>query len=409
MSRQLVQAVALVAALLPAWSAAAPLTLEQALDLALQRSESTRAARAGARGAAEMARAAGQQADPMLSLGLDNLPVTGRDRFRSAAEDMTMRRIGLAQEWASSDKRSARQAAAQAMADRESLMERVAAAETRLQTALAFVDAHYAGEALALATLDESHAREAVAVGQARLAAASTSAAELLALKVALGTTEDETGELRQQQAVALAALQRWVGVAPDALRAPGAAAAPGEAAFVAAHPAVLVKQRDIELARREADLARLNRRPNWTWELAYGQRQGRSDLLSLGLSIPLTVAPAARQDRETAARLARVEQAEAELAEAQRAAQGEFAALSAEAARLRERIERFRAGVVAAARQGTTATSAAYRSNQASLAMLFEARHAELEAQRKLLSLERELAKTEAQLSFKPLTGVAP
>ena len=56
-----------------------------------------------------------------------------------------------------------------------------------------------------------------------------------------------------------------------------------------------------------------------------------------------------------------------------------------------------------------TAATTAAYRSNQASLAMLFEARHAELEAQRKLLGLERDLAKTRAQLSFKPIAGVTP
>lgn len=35
---------------------------------------------------------------------------------------------------------------------------------------------------------------------------------------------------------------------------------------------------------------------------------------------------------------------------------------------------------------------------------MLFEARHAELEAQRKLLALNRDLAKVQAQLAFKPL-----
>jgi cobalt-zinc-cadmium efflux system outer membrane protein len=409
MSRHLVQAVALVAALLTATAAATPLSLEQALDLALQRSESARAARAGARGAAETVRAAGEQADPMLSLGIDNLPVTGRDRWRTAAEEMTMKRIGLAQEWASADKRAARQAAAAAMADRESAIERVSAADTRLQTALAFVDAHFAGLALTLARRDESHAREALAVGQARLATASASSAELLALKASLGATEDDTAELRQQQAVALAALRRWVGVSPDALSAPAVTALPSESAFVAAHPAVVIRQREIEIARREVDLARLNRKPDWTWEVAYGQRQGRADMLSVGVSIPLTVAPGARQDRETAARLARLEQAEAELAEAQRAAQGEFAALTVEAARLGERIERFRAGVVAAAEQRTAATTAAYRSNQASLAMLFEARHAELEAQRKLLSLERDLAKTQTQLSFKPIAGVTP
>lgn len=409
MSRHLLRAVAMAAAMLPAWSAATPLSLEQALDLAVQRSEQTRSARAGARGAAEMARVAGQQADPMLTVGIDNLPVTGRERFRTGAQEMTMKRIGLAQEWVSSAKRAAREGAALAMVDRESIMERVSAAETRLQTALAYLDAYYAGEALTLATLNEAHAREALEAGKGRLAAASGSSADVLALTASVGATEDESLEVRQQQGVAAAALQRWVGLLPQALLAPGAAPAPSEAQFVASHPAVVTKQRDIEVARREVEVVRLNRRANWTWEVAYGQRQGASDMVSFGVSIPLTVAPEARQDRETAARLALLDKAEAELAEARRAAQGEFAGLTVEARRLQERIGRFRAGVVAAAEQRTAATTAAYRSNQASLVMLFEARHAEVEAHRKLLALERDLAKTQAQLTFKPIAGGAP
>lgn len=409
MSRHLLRAVAMAAAMLPAWSAATPLSLEQALDLAVQRSEQTRSARAGARGAAEMARVAGQQADPMLTVGIDNLPVTGRERFRTGAQEMTMKRIGLAQEWVSSAKRAAREGAALAMVDRESIMERVSAAETRLQTALAYLDAYYAGEALTLATLNEAHAREALEAGKGRLAAASGSSADVLALTASVGATEDESLEVRQQQGVAAAALQRWVGLLPEALLAPGAAPAPSEAQFVASHPAVVTKQRDIEVARREVEVVRLNRRANWTWEVAYGQRQGASDMVSFGVSIPLTVAPEARQDRETAARLALLDKAEAELTEARRAAQGEFAGLTVEARRLQERIGRFRAGVVAAAQQRTAATTAAYRSNQASLVMLFEARLAEVEAHRKLLALERDLAKTQAQLTFKPIAGGAP
>jgi len=54
--------------------------------------------------------------------------------------------------------------------------------------------------------------------------------------------------------------------------------------------------------------------------------------------------------------------------------------------------------------KQRTAATLAAYRSDQASLVMVFEARHAEVEAQRKVLNLQRDLAKTQAQLVFKPI-----
>jgi cobalt-zinc-cadmium efflux system outer membrane protein len=406
MPNPILRAVALAAALLPApWAVAAPLSLDQAIDLAVQRSQLARSARAGAISAAEMARAAGQQPDPLLNVGIDNLPATGGSRFSTNAEDMTMKRIGIAQEWVSAEKRAAREAAAQAMAGRETVMEQVAAAEARMQTAMAYVEAYYAGQGLTLATLNEKHAREGLEAGQGRLATLSGNSAEVLGLSGALGAAEDESAELRQQQSASAATLQRWTGLAADELSPPRLAGVPTQDTFVAAHPLVMARQRDIEVARQEAQVARLNRRPNWTYELSYGQRQGRPDLVSFAVSIPLTVAPAQRQDRETAARQARVDQAEAELEEARRSAAGEYAALASDALRLQERIERFQAGVLTPLQQRTAATLAAYRSNQASLVMLFEARHAEVEAQRKWLGLQRDLARTQAQLVFKPIS----
>jgi outer membrane protein TolC len=166
----------------------------------------------------------------------------------------------------------------------------------------------------------------------------------------------------------------------------------------------VLALQHDIEVARQAAAVAASERRPNVTWEVSYGQRTGYSDMVSVGVSIPLQVAPAERQDRDTAAKLALVDKAEAELAEATRAATAEYRVLASDAQRLQERIERYRSGVVTPAQQRTAVAMAAYRSNQATLASLFEARHAEVEVQRKLLSLQRELAKAQAQLAYKPL-----
>lgn len=410
MFRPVLRAAALAAALLPApWAMAAPLSLDEAMALAVQASQLTRAARAGASGAAEMARSAGQQPDPVLSAGIDNLPATGTQRLSTRAEDMTMKRIGLAQEWIGAGQRAARVAVASAVQRREAAAEQVAAAETRLQAALAFVDAYFAGQALALASRNEQHAREALEAGRARLAAAAGGSAEALGLAGALGAAGDETAEQRQQQAAAVATLQRWTGRAVEALEAPRLAAVPPGDHFIAAHPAVVARQREADVARQEAEASRFNRQPNWTYELSYGQRQGRPDLLSFGVRIPLPVAPAARQDRETAARLAAVAQAEAALAEAQRAAAGEHAALSSDAQRLQQRIDRYPAAVLRPLAQRTEATLAAYRSNQASLAMLFDARHGELEAQRRLLALQRELARTQAQLAFKPLAEGAP
>jgi outer membrane protein TolC len=400
------RAAAWAVALLPCLATAAPLSLEAALQLAALRSESAKAARASVLSATEASRAAAQLPDPTLRVGIDNLPATGRDRFHTAREPMTMKRIGISQEWLSAEKRAARQAAANAAIGREAVQERAAAADTRLQTALAYLDAFYAGESLKLATRMEHHAHEELEASRARLSSAAGSSQDVLALAGARGVSEDEAAEIRQQQNTARVALQRWIGVQPDELQPPGTVALPSEEAYVMAHPTVEAKQRDADVARQAAAVTASERKPNWTWELAYGQRSGYSDMVSVGVSIPLPVAPGDRQDRDTAARLALADKAEAELAEATRAATAEYRALSGDTQRLQQRIDRYRAGVVVPAGQRTAAAMAAYRSNQGSLLMLFEARHAQVEAERRLLALQRDLAKAHIQLAFRPLTA---
>lgn len=404
MSMYPLRAVALAAALWPALALAAPLSLERALELAVQRSESARASRAGVTSAMEAMRPAGELPDPMLSIGVENLPVTGSDRFSTTREGMTMKRIAIGQEWVSGEKRSARRAAAAAVVAREQTAAAGVVADTRVQTAVAYVDAYYAGELLRLATVNGKHAREEFEAAKALLASTSGSSGEVLALSAARGRADDESAEGRQQQRAALVSLERWTGTASAELIAPVLPQPQAEVAWVASHPAVVARRRDIEVAREEATVTATNRKPNWTWEVAYGQRTGYSDLLSVGVSIPLPVAPGARQDRETAAKLAMVDKAEAELAEALRAAQGEYRTLLNEVSRLQERIGRYREGVLVPSQQRTAAATAAYRSNQGSLAAVFEARHGELEARRRVLALQRDLAKAQAQLSFKPL-----
>jgi len=398
------RAVALAAALLPVVVTAAPLTLDQAVERAVHRSEAARSARAGVASASEAARAAGQLPDPMLGASLENLPITGSDRLHIGRESMTMKRIALSQEWVPAQKRALRTAAAGAMVAREAVSLAAARADTRLQTALAYVDAFYASAALKLSLANEARAGEAAESARARLSAGGGMAQDVLALTAARGMAADESAEIRQQSAAAAVGLARWTGTTADELSAPSLGAVMPEQAFVDRHPVVVARKRDIEVARQEAAVTASNRRPNWTWEVAYSQRSNFSDMASVGVTIPLPVAPAARQDRDTASRLALVEKSEAELAEAVRSAMAEYQVLTSDVTRVQERIKALEANVVAPARQRTAAATAAYGSNQAALSMVFESREAELEAERKLLKLRRDLAKALAQLSFKPV-----
>jgi outer membrane protein TolC len=126
--------------------------------------------------------------------------------------------------------------------------------------------------------------------------------------------------------------------------------------------------------------------------------------MVTFGVSIPIPMSPGERQDRDTSAKLALADKVEADLAEVTRVAVAEYRSLGSDAQRLQERIDRYRAGVVTPASQRTSVAMAGYASNQTSLLTLFEARHAEVDAQRKLLALQRDLAKAKAQLAYRPL-----
>ena len=408
MKSLLYSAVMGVVAAAPSVASASPLSLAQTVELAVQRSQAVVAAHAGALASTQTARAAGQLPDPMLSVGIENLPVTGPDRMRTTADSMTMKRVGISQEWVSAQKRALRQASAMAMAERESASALAAAAESRLQAALAFVDAFYASEALVLTKLNERYALEDFEAGKARFASAGASSQEVLQLTAARGVAGDDSAEVEQLHASALVTLQRWVGVRPDGLARPALPASLDEQAFVAAHPAVWQSQRDIDLARAEAASTASNRKPNWTWQAAYGQRTGYADMVSVGVNIPLAIAPGERQDQETAAKLALVDKAIAAHEESARMAVAEFRALTSDAQRLTQRIAQYQSGVITPVKQRVQAALAGYRSNQVPLVALFEARYAEVQALRKLLDLQRDLAKVQALLVFKPVSGGA-
>src|SRR5215203_1081248 len=83
----------MVLVLASATAASQPLTLAEALRLAAARVPSVTALDAAARGARELAVAAGQLPDPVLRAGIDNLPVDGPDAWSLERDFMTMRRI----------------------------------------------------------------------------------------------------------------------------------------------------------------------------------------------------------------------------------------------------------------------------------------------------------------------------
>ena len=122
----------------------AGLTLAEAQTIAVTRSKQVAAFGLAADAAREMAVAAGELPDPMLKLGIENLPADGPDRFRVGADFMTMRQVGVMQKWTRGEKRELRTRHSELEAEKSLVERTLAVANVERDTALAWLDRRYA-------------------------------------------------------------------------------------------------------------------------------------------------------------------------------------------------------------------------------------------------------------------------
>ena len=388
--------------------AAAELTLAEAQRLALERSMLLSAQDSAARSAREMAVAAGQLADPVVRIGIDNLPISGEDRFSLTRDFMTMTRVGVMQELTAADKRRVRATRFEREADKAVAQKAAFAAIAERDTAIAWLERHYA-EAIA-AVVDEigSQARLEIQAAEGAYRAGRGSQADVYVAQSALASFEDRASETQRKVRNAQVALARWIG---DAAQRPLA----GEPQLdrirldpatldrdLAHHPQIAVFTQQIEVAAAEANVAQANRKSDWTVELAYQQRgPSYSNMVSIGVSIPWQWDRVNRQDRELAAKLAAVEQARSERDEMLRAHVAETRAMINEWENGRERLARYRRDLIPLAGSRTEAAIAAYRGGKSPLTEVLGARRNEIDVRIQALQIEADIARLWAQINF--------
>ncbi|ARK88693.1 TolC family protein [Burkholderia pseudomallei] len=390
-----------------AFAQSAPLTLDAALQSAADRSAAMQAAQASVQASAELAVKAGQLPDPMLKAGIDNLPVDGPQRFTIGQESMTMRRIGIAQEWVSGDKRRLRTALANEVVGRERAGYLAQLADVRRQTAIAWLDAAYAKKALALQRELADEMNRELAATQAAYRGAKATAADALQARALLAQARDRQANARQAFDTALIGLSRWV--AAPALDVAGEPPAP--VSFVPSlppdelrrvQPTLIAADEDVEVADADVALAASERRPNWTWEIAYQQRGAPyANMVSIGVTIPLPLDRRDRQDRDVAQKRALATKARLMYEDARRQVDADIRTQSATLESGRARLAELGRALLPAADERVRLADAAYRAGAGSLADAFAARRARLDARLQVLDLERDVARAWAQLDY--------
>jgi outer membrane protein TolC len=400
-------AASLILLTVPAWSQQR-LTLSDALRLATARSQQLVASDAAAAGVREMAVAAGQLPDPVLKAGVDNVPLSGPDRFSLSRDFMTMQRIGVMQELTRGEKRQLRVERARQDAKRIEAERAQALATIQRETALAWIDSRYTQAQAQLVQEQLQEAQVQIEGAEIAFRTGRGSQADVFAGRAALALLQDKLRQTQRQANAARLMLVRWAGPpAADALVAgdlpwQDTPVAHALAQHVDRHPRLAVMAAQIAAAETEVRQADANRRPDVTVEAAY-QRRGPAfpDMFSVGISVPLPIARADRQDREVAAKLATLNEVRARYQDALAAEEAAVRVLVNDWDAGKQRLARLQADLLPAARNRTEGTLVAYASGKGDLAGVLAARRDELDARLQVLQLEMETARLWAQLHF--------
>lgn len=359
--------------------AGAPLALEEAQLIAVQRDAGRAALESESAAMRDMAVAAGQLPDPEARIGAVSVPV---DSFSLDDEEMTMLEVGLMQRFPAGKTRELSRARLESDAlgtDAEAL-ERLR--RVRFEVAKAWRELDYLDRSLALLDAEAGWMVALAGGAEAGYAAGEGMAVELLdARLMALEIEQMRLEKHREREAMA-AELSRWIGDVAfgERLEAPPPGWGPEPLGSLlerlGGNPMLqsLDHMRDAEL--RQADIARQMYKPSFGVDVAYGFRQGggmgggtRPDMLTAMLTFDLPLFTRDRQDREVGAARSRARAVEARRTDTARELEAMLRAAHARAQRYQETVSLYESQIDRLAGLSVDAALAAYRSGEGSLA----------------------------------------
>jgi outer membrane protein, heavy metal efflux system len=392
------------------------LSLDDAVEQALEQAPEVNAQTSGLEAAQALVESAGRLPDPELVVGVDNLPVTGPDAYSITDDFMTMRKIGVMQEFPRAAKRRLQHDWAAAEAD----LAGAQLAQTRLDVARQAAQA-WIGRSTAETALQELLALEpevelGAVAARAAVAAGRASSAEGLAAEAAAARLANRILETQGEARRARSELARWIGVDADrplaampALdRLPTAPEALLETMH--RHGALLPFESQLAAARADVELARAERRPDWSAELAYAERGSEfSDMVSLEFRIGLPLFARHRQNPAIAARGAELRRLEAERDSEVRMHTAELKQMLIDWERLGAQLGQVERELLPLSRERSRAALAAYRAGRADLRLALDAFADAIELLLERAALQNERGRAWAYLRYLEPEQVQP
>lgn len=385
---------------------AGALSFDAALALAVSETPALRAEALQIDAARQAAIPAGELPDPRLALGIDNLPVTGADRFTLGRDFMTMRRIGVMQEFPNAAKRGARVDAARGRIAQTEAQTRITRLNVLRETAVAWIARDTVERQLAQIEGLYRENRVLDAAVRARIAGGKGNALDAVTARQENAQIDARRAALDARRQQAIAALKRWVG--PRA--AEPLAGMPPEWPITRTtlehalhnHPELRIFDPRGRVLDAEVAEARADKKPDWALELAYLKRGSQfSDMAMVQVSFDLPAWADRRQNPKIAAKLAERDSLDAEREAVLREHLAMLETDLAAYQRLGSDVARQRDVLLPLAREKVAFAEASWRGGKGDLVDLVAARRERVDAELMLIALEGERREMAARLHY--------
>lgn len=290
-----------------------PLTLQEAVALAMQQDPGIQQLRAETETVRDEAVTAGQWPDPKVSFGLVNLPTNS---YAVGQDSMTMQMVGVEQDFPAGDTRSLSQTRGQQLADAQSALVKDRTLQVVRDVRQAWLKLYYAEHALPLVQQSEQAFGQLLDIAKVRYANGQGAEQDLARAELEMGALQEKELELNADVDSARAALSRLVGgeaaQRPLADDLPSLPTPPDQATLLQhlpQHPRIVAANTQVAAADTATDIARQSYKPVWGVNVAYGRRPGAdmagvpyTNMLTAMVSVSVPLFTGNRQDRTVSA-----------------------------------------------------------------------------------------------------------
>jgi len=393
---------------------AAALSLEQTLDLAQRYSAELSASSNQVRAFGAMADSARQLPDPELKFGIENLPVQGSNARRFTREGMTMQRVGVMQTFVSADKRERKADTLLAQSASASAQEQVIRAQLQRDTAQAWLDLALSEKAAQAARQLLNETGRQIPVQRSGVASGSAAASSTLSLQSALSAMRDNLTLAERDVSLAQTRLYQLTGETFDGVAGalPRYQRLPAEPQTleqgVSVHPEVVLAAREADVAKARSAQSAVASKPDVGVEVYYARRaEAYGDLAGVMFTVGMPIFQSHRQDKDYAADVSRAMEANDRLSQATRDRVALVRSLVAEYQAAQTLWRRKQEEIVPLSQQRLKVVTAEYRSGQAALDAVLDARRSLLDAQLSAINAEKEMAQRWAAVRYLTVQGV--